>query len=136
MVKIKQNLKHHNQEYNKWLVRVNIPLDVRHAFDGNREYMKSLNTEDLEIANTRKIPHTDIVKTKIKAVRNGTHVNENLARTADFYRKLISETRQVDAKAEAQEQTVNYAVEDIIPGGWSTVNKLGGRSPDLYKAIQ
>jgi len=42
----------------------------------------------------------------------------------------------VDAKAEAQEQTVNYAVEDIIPGGWSTVNKLGGRSPDLYKAIQ
>ena len=117
-------------------MRVNIPLDVRHAFDGKREYLKSLDTEDLEIANIRKIPHIDIVKTKIKAVRNGTHVNEGLARTTDFYRKLISKTRQVDAKAEAQEQTVNYAVEDIIPGGWSTVNKLGGRSPDLYKAIQ
>ena len=136
MVKIKQNLKHLKQEYNKWLVRVNIPLDLRHAFDDKREYLKSLDTEDLEVANIRKIPHIDIVKTKIKAVRNGTHVSEDLARTADFYRKLISETRQVDAKAEAQEQTVNYAVEDIIPGGWSTVNKLGGRSPDLYKAIQ
>ena len=74
MVKIKQNLKHHNQEYNKWLVRVNIPLDVRHAFDGKREYLKSLDTEDLEIANIRKIPHIDIVETKIKAARNGTHV--------------------------------------------------------------
>ena len=27
-------------------------------------------------------------------------------------------------------------MEAIIPGGWSTVNKLGGSNPDLYKAIQ
>ena len=90
MAKIKQNLQHLKKEYNKWLVRVNIPLDVRHAFDGKREYLKSLDTEDLEIANIRKIPHIDIVKTKIKTVRNGTHVNEDLARTANFYRDLIS----------------------------------------------
>ena len=118
------------------MVRVNIPLDVRHAFDGKREYLKSLDTEDLEIANIRKIPHIDIVKTKIKTVRNGTHVNEDLARTANFYRNLISETSHGAAKAEAQEQALNYAVEAIIPGGWSTVNKLGGSNPDLYKAIQ
>ena len=73
-------------------MRVNIPLDVRHAFDGKREYLKSLDTEDLEIANIRKIPHIDIVETKIKAAQNGTHVNEDLAHTANFYRKLISET--------------------------------------------
>ena len=98
-------------------MRVNIPLDLRHAFDGKREYLRSLDTEDLELANIRKFPHIDIVKTKIKAVRNGTHVNEDLARTADFYRKLISETSQGDAKAESQEQALNCAVEAIIPGG-------------------
>ena len=84
MVKIKQYFKHLKQENNKWLVRVNILLDLRYAFDGKREYLKSFDTEDLEIDNIRKIPHIEIVKTKIKAVQNGTHVNEYLARTADF----------------------------------------------------
>jgi len=136
MAKIKQNLKHLKKEYNKWLVRVNIPLNVRHAFDGKREYLKFLDTEDLEIANIFKIPHIDIVETKIKAVQNGTHVNEDLAQTTNFYRTLISETSHGDSKAEAQEQDLNYAVEAIIPGGWATVNKLGGSNPDFYKAIQ
>ena len=43
--------------------------------------------------------------------------NEDLAQTANFYRKLISETSHGDSKAEAQEQDLNYAVEAIIPRG-------------------
>tara|TARA_R110000824_G_scaffold295084_1_gene483470 strand:- start:2556 stop:3977 length:1422 start_codon:yes stop_codon:yes gene_type:complete len=136
MTKINKNSSYLKREYNKLLVRVNIPKDVRYAFDGKVEYLHALDTEDIEVANLRKVAHVDMVKTKIKAVRNGTHVNEDLAKVANYYRKLISETIQEDAKAEAQEQALNYAVEAMIPGGWSAVIKEGGANPDLYKAIQ
>jgi integrase len=41
---------------NRWYVRVHIPADVRHCFDGKTRFLETLETESLAEANRRKVP--------------------------------------------------------------------------------
>ena len=109
---------HLKREYNTWNVRINIPKDVRHGFYNKHEYQKSLETSDLEVAERRKIPYVDFVKSKIKTIREGS--DEDLVRVALYHIKKIRGIEH-DAFRYESEKALEEAVETFIKGGWNTI---------------
>ena len=125
-------LKLHHQTYN---FRYRIPEDVRPFFGGKHEILQTLSTNDLRIANIRKMPLVDLAKSKIRAVRN----NDPTAfkKTALYWHQQLTQAGNDEAMVETlTEQMLDDAINLHIPGGWKAIGEAAGANPDLFEVIK
>ena len=123
------------QHHNTWQFRYRLPADVRHAFDGKHEYIKSLKTEDVREAERRKQQHLDLVVNRIKAVRTGD--DSSFMNAALYWRGVLKGAADSEgAYDHFQDAALDEAVSTYINGGWKTVYQTAGTDPDQYEAIK
>ncbi|MGH9894140.1 MAG: DUF6538 domain-containing protein, partial [bacterium] len=117
-----------------WCFRYRIPAELRHAFGGKHEYIRSLETTDLAEAERRKQFHLDFVKNKIKAVHEGS--DDALINAALYWRRLFKEAEGSDeAQIEYQNEALEEAVSLYIDGGMSAVLAHAGANPNQHKVL-
>jgi integrase len=124
-------LKLHHRTY---YFRFRIPKDVRHAFYGKHEVLRSLQTDDLRVANIRKQRFIDFCKSTVKAVRSNTP--DALIETAQYWLKERSLVLgHPDVEAVLEEESLDQAIGLLVPGGWNAILKAAGANPDLENVL-
>lgn len=123
------------KHYNTWCFRYRLPNDVRHAFNGKHEYIKSLGTSDLGEAERRKQFHLSCIINEIKSIRENDE--SPILDAVLYWRKTLDETAGNNGATDHYfEKALDKAVKSHIPGGWDTVRANGGTDPDMWKAIE
>ena len=123
--------KYLKKEYHTWYVRVQIPKDVRHAFQGKKNFFRSLKTNELKTAELLKIPFVHMIQDKIRAIREDS--DGNLDQIALYHREQIKQAGHEEIREEKRQQALDDAVETFIEGGWKGVPS--SENPDFYKVL-
>lgn len=86
----------------KWSVKVAIPKDVQHIFDGKRAFKRTLKTSDRTVAIARSGPHIVEFKRRIEEARGNPtqHLEDYLAETREL---LLAERQNPAANPTAAE---------------------------------
>ena len=103
---------------NKWYVQVSIPVGLREAAGGRSEYIKSLGTGDLVVANRLKHPYIAAFKQRLAGLERQKGAEQRPAVLNELYAKALAwrETleRHKGDVSEGPDGTLYYATDEFL----------------------